>query len=75
VSPLPDPGNRQRRQPPSPQRFPSLVDARMVIPVYALGNVVETFTPVAPSLPHPTPVGIPGVKSFLITLGGLSLYP
>lgn len=75
VSPLPDPGLRQRRQPTSPLRWPSLVDARIVIPIYALGNVVETVTPLAPALPYQTPVGTAAVLSNLATLGGLALYP
>lgn len=72
---LPDPGFRQRRQPQSPQFFPSLIDARVVIPIYSLGNVIETVTPVAPSLPFQTPVGVPGVLSYLSTLGDMSVYP
>lgn len=75
VSPLPDPGLRQRRQPTSPLRWPSLVDARIVIPVYALGSVVETVTPLAPALPYQTPVGAAGVLAYLSTLGNLALYP
>jgi len=75
VSPLPDPGLRQRRQPTSPIRWPSVIDARIVIPIYQLGNVVETVTPLLPALPFQTPVGAPGVTSNLCTLGSLAIYP
>ena len=69
-----DPGTRQRRQPPSPQYYPSLLDARIVIPLYALGNLIETVTPVVPTLPYQTPVGTPGVLSNLSVLGDLAFY-
>lgn len=76
VSPLPDPGLRQRRQPPSPLRWPSIVDQRIVIPIYALGNLIETVVPLTPTpLPYATPTGTPGVLAYLTTLGYLALFP
>jgi uncharacterized phage protein gp47/JayE len=71
---LPDPGLRQRRQPQSPQRWTSLIDARIVVPIYALGNVVETVTPLAPKLPFQTPPGAAATLSYLATLGDLAFY-
>jgi len=74
VPTLPDPGARQRRQPTSPQSYPSLIDARIVIPIYALGNVIETVTPLTPALPYQTPVGTAGIFSYLSVLGDLAAY-
>ena len=75
VASLPDPGFRQRRQPTSPQNYPNLLDARIVIPIYNLGNIIETVNPVVPTLPFSTPIGTPGVLSYLCTLGDLAIYP
>jgi hypothetical protein len=68
-----DPGRRQRRQPPSPRDWPSVLTARVVSGL--LGQrFIDDVAVLAPALPHPTPIGIPGVLSRLLVLSDLAAY-
>ncbi len=71
---LPDPGLRQRRQPPSPQYWPSVVGNKMLIPIFKTPGIANAEI-LSPDGPYPTPVGTPGVLSYLVTLGDLAAFP
>ena len=69
-----DPGLRQRRSPPSPAKWPSQIGSRAEVGVL---DVPAVFTAeiVEPTLPHATPVGTPGVLSYLLELGDFAAFP
>lgn len=69
-----DPGRRQRRSPASPREWPSEISTRIVIPVLALPAVFNA-TLLEPTLPHTTPVGLPGTLSYLLELGDFAAFP
>jgi Baseplate J-like protein len=73
VDPLPDPGRRQRRQSESLDGFPNVISNR------DLSNapprtVVADVEILSPSTPYPTPVGVAGISSKLLTLGDLAVF-
>lgn len=70
-----DPGVRQKRQPPSPGQFPSVINNRLIAP-FVSGQVPSVIDAVLlePSIPFATTVGTPGVLSYLITLGDLAAF-
>jgi hypothetical protein len=68
-----DPGRRQRRQPPSPRDWPSVLTARVVSGLLDQ-RFVDDVAVLAPALPYATPVGIPGVLSRLLVLSDLAAY-
>lgn len=70
---LPDPGRRQRRQPPSPNAWPSEINNRVVVNPLAL-TAVESVSLLAPSDPFTATVGTPGVESFLITVRDIGAF-
>ena len=73
VATLPDPGQRQRRQPTSPVKWPSVVTTRLLTGVFALSSV-EDLSMLEPTTPYATTVGTPGVLAYLITLGDLCAF-
>lgn len=74
VATLPDPELRQRRQPPSPTKWPSVFDNRVLTPVQAVA-AVQSAVVLEPAVPYQTPVGAATVLSNLLTLGDLALFP
>lgn len=70
---LPDPGMRQRRQPPSPTRWPSVINNRILQPVFAV-SAVQDADVLFPAVPYQTPTGTRGVLSYLLTLERLACY-
>jgi len=72
VSPLPDPGLRQRRSPSATS--PSVLTRRLIAPIDAL-DTIEDADVYAPTLPYATPVGTPGTVVNLLILSGLGAYP
>ncbi len=76
VSVLPDPGLRQRRQPPNAQnsRWPSVVTNRILEPVFKVSAIFSASL-LEPTDPHPTPVGVAASYSNLVILGQLGIYP
>lgn len=74
VSPLPDPGLRQRRQPQSPEKWPSTIDERILVPVFKV-SAVQSPIVLEPTIPTVTPVGVPAVSSNYFVLGDLGIFP
>jgi uncharacterized phage protein gp47/JayE len=72
--PLFDPGIRQRRMPPSPAEWSSVITSRGLtgdIPRAVAADVVVAL----PVIPYATPVGSPGVMAYLTTLQTLVAFP
>ena len=67
-------GQRQRRDPFSPNSYPSELTGRITIPIYALTSIDEVHVAV-PTLPSATAVGTPGVTSNLKELTYFAAYP
>lgn len=74
LSSLPDPAFRQRRSPRSPTQWPSVLTSRILGPIYALTTIADVSL-TSPSVPYVTPVGTPGVSSYLLTLGNIAAFP
>ncbi len=75
VASFADPGTRQRRQPPSPGQFPSVINNRLIAPfVSGLVSSVTDAVLLEPATPYSTTVGTPGVLSYLITLSDLAAF-
>jgi hypothetical protein len=78
-----DPGFRQRRSPPSPELWPSEVTTAIDTGVRALkqiANVVadglaDTGSSTVDEIPIGTDVGSATTTSYLLTFGGLAVYP
>jgi hypothetical protein len=69
-----DPGIRQRRMPPSPAEWSSVITSRGLtgdIPRALAADVIVAL----PAIPYATPVGSPGVLSYLTTLRTLVAFP
>jgi uncharacterized phage protein gp47/JayE len=69
-----DVGLRQRRSPPSPEEWPSVIGTRLLVAVLD-ADPVQDATLQAPTVPYQTPVGTPGVLSRLLQLRWLSFFP
>lgn len=86
-----DKGQRQKRMPPNPASWASQIANRMLggppnasqppdpnapatPTLLATPNLADVEI-VEPSLPFATPVGSPGVSAYLLTLGGLAVFP
>lgn len=74
VASFPDPGQRQRRIPRSPEAWPSAFTNRVMTSILAVPTVADGAV-VSPTLPHPVPVGVPGTLVYLFELSDLSVYP
>ena len=86
-----DPGLRQKRSPPSPNSFPSVISNRLLgVPPNTTVQAAQAAAPTVtlfnlttlqdvvlqePSVPYATPVGSPGVSSNLLTLSNLLAFP
>lgn len=69
-----DEGTRQKRQPESPEANPSVISGRDIENAPPRGTVSDVKL-IAPAAPYETSVGVPGVLSYLLTLGELSVFP
>jgi uncharacterized phage protein gp47/JayE len=69
-----DPGLRQRRSPPSPASFPSVISNRILSDLFKAQSLQDA-TLQEPAVPYATPVGSQGVSSFLLTLATLVAFP
>lgn len=73
VSPLPEPGARQRRQPEAPESWPNAITNRLVDGLFGVVSINDAVLSL-PAVPHATPTGTAGVLSYLLTLGDLSVF-
>lgn len=69
-----DQGQRQKRQPFSPGKWPSSLTTRSLVDIINLPQV-EDALPYSPTLPYDCPVGVKGVSSKILTLGNLLAFP
>lgn len=74
VSVFPDPGQRQRREPRSPEEWPSSLTNRLIAPVLAVGSVADAEI-LSPNVPFAPPVGTPGTLVYLFELTDLAAFP
>lgn len=74
VATFPDPGNRQRRIPRSPEEWPSSLTNRVITKVLAVPTIGDADV-LAPELPYPVPVGVPGTLVYLFALTDLATFP
>ena len=70
-----DPGLGQRRWPPSPDTWPSALTNVDMITALKGTLAISDADVVTPVTPYATPVGVPGVRSYLLQLGDLAVYP
>lgn len=76
VASFADEGTRQKRQPESPDEFPSQISARDLgnAPPRALVSDVVLYEPTPNGVTKTTPVGTPGVLVGLLILGDFAVY-
>ncbi|MEJ7728225.1 MAG: baseplate J/gp47 family protein [Polyangiaceae bacterium] len=74
VDPLPDPGQRQRRQPESPTRWPSVLTNGLALDIKAGAVSVADAELVFPAVPFATTAGTLGVSVNLLELADLGIY-
>lgn len=70
-----DAGLRQRRDPPSPQRWPSVVRHKDIEGALGSMRSVADVSVASPSLPYETPVGTKNVSVNLLTVGKILAFP
>jgi hypothetical protein len=68
-----DPGLRQRRSPPSPRFWPSVITSRLDSSILDLDAIADAS--IAEGLGQTTLVGAPGTVAYLIELGFLDAFP
>lgn len=68
-----DPGLRQKRNPPSPRFWPSVVTNRLTADILELDAIEDAA--LIEGLGQHTTVGVPGTTSYQIELGYLSAFP
>jgi len=71
---LPDPGGRRRRWPPSPTRPSVVTNVDTVNAAKASGAVADAEV-LAPAMPCPTTIGVPGVSVYLQELTDFAVFP
>lgn len=69
-----DPGLRQRRHPPSPASWPSIVSNRLLDPFFKLAALQDVALQ-EPTVPSATAVGVAGVSTNLKQLADLAVFP
>jgi uncharacterized phage protein gp47/JayE len=74
VSVFPDPGQRQRRFPTSPEEWPSALTNRIITQVLAVGSVGDA-TLLSPTVPYQVSVGVPGTLVYLFALTDFAAFP
>lgn len=67
-------GVRQKRSPPSPLSFPSVISNRLISPVLDVASVADAEL-IEPTVPLACPVGTPGVASNIFQLGNIAAFP
>ena len=72
---FPDPGGRQRRWPPSPEQWASVVANEGLVAATKASGVISDVEVLAPATPYATTVGTPGVSVYLLQLGDIAVYP
>lgn len=70
-----DPGVRQRRQPPSPKHYPSILSTKGLEGAFDDVDSVFDLEVAEPTLPRATATGTPGTVARLIQLNYLSAFP
>ena len=68
-----DPGLRQKRNPPNPDKYPSTVTNKIIPPILALSSIVNAVV-IEPTIPYATPIGTPGAFVYLFELTDLAVY-
>jgi len=68
-----DPGLRQKRNPPSPRFWPSVITSRLDSSILDLDEISDAS--IVEGLGQATTVGVPGASAYLIELGLLSAFP
>lgn len=74
VDPLPDPNLRMRRMPRSPAVFGNSITNRITSSLFVLPAVNDVELK-SPDVPYHTPVGSPGISSYLLELGSIVIFP
>lgn len=72
---FPDPGNRQRRWPFSPEEWPSVISNEGLVTATKASGSISDVEVLAPSTPYATTTGTPGVSVYLLQLGDLAIFP
>lgn len=67
-----DAGRRQKRQPETNAEWSNQITNRLTAPLFALQSVSDVDLS-SPIVPYVTPVGTPGVESYLMSLGDLTI--
>ncbi len=67
-----DAGRRQKRQPETSAEWPNQITNRLTAPLFSI-PAVSDIDLVLPEVPYVTPVGTPGVESYLMSLGDLTI--
>jgi hypothetical protein len=75
VSTFYDPGTRQRRQPDNATSWPNVLSSADLVTQLKATRALADIDPQLPPMPYATPVGVPGVLSYLIELNDLAFYP
>ena len=73
VATFPDPGMRQRRDPRSPEEWPSSLTNRLITPVLAVPSISDADI-LFPAAPFACPVGTPGTLVYLFELDDLAIF-
>lgn len=73
IDPLPDPGLRKRRDPPSPATYAHTITNRLIAPLFDVSTIGDIEL-LSPTVPFETPVGSPGISANLLTLGSIVVY-
>lgn len=71
---FPDPGQRLRRTPQSPEEFPSALTNRLIVPVQALSAIADAEL-FSPSPPFAAPIGTPRTLAYVFELTDLAAFP
>ncbi len=74
IDPIPDPSLRMRRTPRSPSTYANSITNRIVSPLFQLA-AINDIELLSPAVPETTPVGAPGVVSYLLQLGSIVVFP
>jgi hypothetical protein len=68
-----DPGLRQRRNPASPDSYPSTITNKIISPILALPSISNAVL-LEPTIPFNTTVGTPGTLVYLLELNDIGVY-
>ena len=68
-----DPGLRQRRSPPNPEKYPSTITNKIITPILALPSISNAVV-LEPGVPTNTPIGVPSTLVYLFALTDLAVF-